>query len=427
MFYKLIKQASILLGGNLSASILNFFSVAIAIKALGIELFGVATLLQAYILVFSLCFNPQAWQGLIKYFNIEKNKKVIIKLTLRYDLICALVGTIVAVLFTDIYTKFFNLSEYSELIKWCTLYVFINQTSVAIGVLRYTERYRTLAMQSVISALLFFILAWLGQWYEFGVEYFVGTYLVSLSIGIIYIQLCSCNYVFRYFTNKTNKNQTISRDNKKSYNRFNYGVHLTALADIPVKQLDTILVGAVVSVGAAGAYRVIKQIATVTTKVTGPLNQVLYPEINNLLANKAFEKIKIAMLKLILLLAFPSFFLVLFASLTINYWVPLVFTYELLMYKWQIITFLIIHAAATAFTPIHPVFLALGYVKKLFYITLVSNIILCISIIFLGPKVELWGVLIAIFLQYLLTVLWKLPLILKKLTQEVNESITLRT
>ncbi|WP_139015436.1 hypothetical protein [Pseudoalteromonas sp. TB64] len=182
-----------------------------------------------------------------------------------------------------------------------------------------------------------------------------------------------------------------------------------------------------VSVEAAGAYRVIKQIATISTKVTGPLNQVLYPEINSLLAVKAFEKVKAAMLKLIVLLAFPSLFVVLLASITIDYWVPAIFTNELLSYKWQIITFLIIHAVATVFTPIHPVFLALGYIKKLFYITLVSNIVLCVTIVLFGSKVELWGVLLAIFLQYLLTVTWKLPLILKKLRQEVNESTALHT
>jgi O-antigen/teichoic acid export membrane protein len=88
---------------------------------------------------------------------------------------------------------------------------------------------------------------------------------------------------------------------------------------------------------------------------------------------------------------------------------------------------LLIHAAATAFTPIHPVFLALGYVKKLFYITLLSNIVLCLAIVLLGAKIELWGVLIAILLQYLISVIWKIPLILKKLTQEINESTTLHT
>ena len=424
MFFKLIKQAGILLGGNLTASILNFFSVAITIKALGLESFGVVTLLQAYILVLSLCFNPQAWQGLIKYFSVESDKKKLVKLTLRYDIVCAVVGTLVALLLTQVYVDAFNLSEHSTLLKWCVVYVFINQTSVAIGILRYQERYRELALQGIISAVVFFSLALVGQYFSFGIEYFVTTYLISLGLGVLFIQACAYGYLIKLFRQKDMVNSTL---NEKQYNNFNYGVHLTALADIPVKQLDNILVGAVVSVGAAGAYRVIKQIATISTKVTGPLNQVLYPEINNLLAKKAFEKIKTAMLKIVLLLAVPSFFVVLFASLTVDYWIPLVFTDGLLVYKWQIITFLLIHAAATAFTPIHPVFLALGYVKKLFYITLLSNIVLCLAIVLLGAKIELWGVLIAILLQYLISVIWKIPLILKKLTQEINESTTLHT
>ena len=173
-----------------------------------------------------------------------------------------------------------------------------------------------------------------------------------------------------------------------------------------------------VSVGAAGAYRVIKQIATISTKVTGPLNQVLYPEVNALLAKKAYSKVKGAMQKIILLLLLPSLVVVALASFTTNYWIPAIFSEELLAYQWHIITFLFIHAVATAFTPIHPIFLALGYVKRLFMITLFSNIILCIGILILGTQIELWGVVISIFIQYLLTIICKLPLILTRLAKE---------
>lgn len=418
MLQKLIRQTGILLGGNLSASILNFLSVAISLKALGVKSFGEVTLLQAYILVISLCFNPQAWQGLIRYFSLESDKARLIVATLKYDFLCAVAGTGIAVLFAELYAASFGLGEYSELLKWCSIYILLNQTSVAIGILRYQERYKALALQSVISAVLFFACALVGYWKNLTVSFYVATYLITLGLGVVFIQCLCLSQVVSLLKNKESTIEALSLARIKEFTRFNFTVHMTALADIPVKQLDNILVGAVVSVGAAGAYRVIKQIATISTKVTGPLNQVLYPEVNALLAKKAYSKVKGAMQKIILLLLLPSLVVVALASFTTNYWIPAIFSEELLAYQWQLITFLFIHAVATAFTPIHPIFLALGYVKRLFMITLFSNIILCIGILILGTQIELWGVVISIFIQYLLTIICKLPLILTRLAKE---------
>ena len=92
--------------------------------------------------------------------------------------------------------------------------------------------------------------------------------------GVIYIQCHSSRYVASLIKSQSDCN-LLSNDKKKEFSRFNLTAHMTPLADISVKQLDNILVGAVVSVGAAGAYRVIKQIATISTRLTSPLNQVL--------------------------------------------------------------------------------------------------------------------------------------------------------
>ncbi|WP_462164582.1 lipopolysaccharide biosynthesis protein [Pseudoalteromonas xiamenensis] len=427
MLTKIIRQAGILLSGNLLASVLNFLSVAISLKALGIESFGQVTLLQAYILVISLCFNPQAWQGLIRYFSIERDKAGLIVLTLKYDLICAVLGTCLAIGCAQFYADSFKLSEHSEILQWSSLYILFNQTSVAIGVLRYQERYKALALQSIISAVLFFGCAVVGHWKNLGVSYFVTTYLITLGLGVVFIQVLCGSYVVSILKSKNSATEALHGNWKKGFNRFNFTVHMTALADIPVKQLDNILVGAVVSVGATGAYRVIKQIATISTKVTGPLNQVLYPEVNSLLAEKAYRNVKSAMLKIIILLLIPSLVVVAFASISTNYWIPMLFSEELLVYKWHIIIFLLVHAVATAFTPIHPIFLALGYVKRLFIITLFSNAILCVGILLLGQQLGLLGVVIAISIQYLITIVFKLPQILRRLAKENDESITLHT
>lgn len=408
------------------SSLLNFFAVAISLKALGVEAFGEVTLLQSYVLVASLCASPQAWQGLIRSLNLESNKASLIKTTLKYEFSCALIGTVAAVLLTDVYLGLLNLAEYAIYLKITCIFIFINQTGVAIGVLRYNEKFSQLALHSIISAVLFFSSTVVGLYYDAGVSYFLISYITSLLVGVLYIQQCCFRDVLLLLKSNSEKGVNNHFD-ETAYKKFLYGVHLTSLADVPVKQLDNILVGAFVSVGAAGAYRVIKQIATISTKFTGPFNQVLYPEINRLLANNEFKRLKWVMLKIIFALMLFSIAIAALTSATSAYWIPFVFSYELLAYQWHIILFLGVHAISTAFMPIHPVFLALGFIKKLFFITLGSNLALVFVVVLLGPMFGLWGVIGAILIQYAITIACKLPVIFKRLSLEVDESFTLRT
>lgn len=398
--------------------------MAITLKVLGMQSFGEVTLLQSYILVFSLCASPQAWQGLIRSLNLESHKAALVKTTLKYELSSAFVGCVIALLFADLYLSLLNLLEYSSSLKLALIYIFFNQTGVAIGVLRYNEKFTELALQSVISALIFFVCAWIGYFQGAGVEYFFMVYLGSLLVGVLYIQLCCFKHVLALYTEQGGVGNSFD---KKAYRKFLYGVHLTTLADIPVKQLDNILVGACVSVGAAGAYRVIKQIATISTKLTGPFNQVLYPEINRLLANQEYTKVKQAMLKIISILMACSITIAILTSVTSNYWIPLLFSSDLLVYQWHLIVFLVVHAISTGFMPIHPTFLALGFIKRLLFITLSSNFILVAVIILFGPTFGLWGVLGALAIQYFMTIACKLPIVFNRLSLGTDENLTLRT
>ena len=174
VFGKLVGQAKYLLGSNLFAAGLNFLSILILVKILGVKSFGFFTLLQAYILVFSGVFNPQAWQGLIKYLaENEKHFNRIIKHTVRYDLSMAIIGSVIAFIGSSFYIKLMNIEDqYINVLQLMCLYLLFNQLSTSIGILRYFDEFKKLSLQNIVASLVMFIGVNLGWLFELSLSYF---------------------------------------------------------------------------------------------------------------------------------------------------------------------------------------------------------------------------------------------------------------
>ena len=132
---KLISQTKYLLGSNLFAAGLNFLSILILVKILDVKLFGYFALLQAYILVCAALFNPQAWQGFIKYVaNNSQRIDFIIKHTMRYDVFMSIIGSFLAFILSTHYVQLMNIdAKYVGVLQLMSLYILFTQLSTSIG------------------------------------------------------------------------------------------------------------------------------------------------------------------------------------------------------------------------------------------------------------------------------------------------------
>ncbi len=411
-FSSLFKHIGTLLTGNILASVANFVSIALLANQLSARDFGVFVLLQSYIIVLGAVFNPQAWQGFIKFATTHSdNLHQIIKHTWRYDLALAGGGFLVAATGAPLYLRLVGISdEYLVVLQTMSLYIFFNQTSLCIGLLRLRDEFKVLALQNVIASMLFLGLVLIGMTMEKSTSYFSLCYAFSLIIGLCYINFKGLLSVRKL----GNQQPIVDFDIKRRLRKFNLYAHATSISDIPIKQLDTVLVGVVLSVEMSGVYKVMKQIGTLTNKLTGPITQVLYPELNKCLAQKNSQRFNAIFIKMTCLLLVAALPFAAILGLTSEYWLEIIFSDYIAKYAFEMSLFLFIHAIATSFVAIHPAYLAIGYVRSLFYITVLCNVVFIAALYLLGKEFALIGVVAAVGVQYLFTLVCKaIPLYLE--------------
>lgn len=146
-----------------------------------------------------------------------------------------------------------------------------------------------------------------------------------------------------------------------------------AVSDLPVTQLDRVIVGAALGVEMAAIYHVIKRIAQIFSQFAAPLNQVLYPELLRLLKNKdEREQIRIISRKIFLAI-FSVGCIALAVSMASQDWWLHHFMPKLLPFKNVLHVYLFCQLIAISFVFIHPLILALIGNRTPAMLTLVTN------------------------------------------------------
>ncbi|MBU2891923.1 lipopolysaccharide biosynthesis protein [Colwellia sp. D2M02] len=417
----LVRGIAHALSGNLIAAILAFASTALYSRYLGAAEFGTLVLLQSYVFVFCALANPQSWQALIKFGAEHKNSnnllyQAVVFVCAIQDIIYACLGAIIAYFLSPYFISYFNLSAtLAEPLQLFCLVIFFSQIGLGIGVLRLAGKFSTVALQVVFAAMINFAVALATIYYKLAISDILFLLTLSMSLGAILLIFLGLYSLKNQVGTFTLKGITSKNFNWKDVVRFNIYTHFTNVADIPVKFLDTIFVGALLTVEAAGVYKIIRQLGTIIDKFTGPVAQVLFPEFSKLLADKQYAQASRLIFKVtsvVMAVAVP-FAIVL--SLSAVYWLPLIFGQYMSDYVIQLGVFFIIQALTVSFMGIHPLFVALGFVREQLWLTVFLNIAFILCTYVFSAYIALFGVIIALAIQYAGTIGIKLFLIKRTL------------
>jgi O-antigen/teichoic acid export membrane protein len=417
----LLRAISHALSGNLLAAIFAFASTALYSRYLESTDFGVLVLLQSYVLVFSALSNPQSWQGLIKFGAEYKDNDIdffhsVVSICAIQDFFYAFIGGIFALLLAPYYVTFFELPDYlTDYLQFFCLVVFFSQIGLGIGVLRLAGKFSYVALHAVFAAGLNLTVAIAASFFSLSLAEIVVFMTISMSIGalsLIALGLFSLKRQFLSFDSIALLKATFDWQNVVKFNSY---THFTNMADIPVRLLDTILVGALLTVESAGVYKIIRQLGTIIDKFTGPVGQVLFPEFSMLLANNQLRKATDLSSRVTLMVMAISLPFALLLALTSFYWLPLVFGEYMSTYVWQLGVFFVLQAVTVSFMSIHPLFVALGFVKQQLWLTISLNITFIVCAYFFSQYWALFGIILALAVQYFGTISVKLFMITRTL------------
>lgn len=418
LFKVLIDNSKFLLSGSIITTLFGFIRTALTTRGLGIELFGILTITISYVdvMVNATKFTP--WHALIKFGSeaFHQNKKSIfaayVKQSLIFDGISALLGFVITNSLIGVFSNYFSLSsDMRSNIALYSLVSFLDFTGTPIGVLRLLNKFRYFMVQNFITATLGVVGAGIAYFLDKGISEYIIVLIISKLVGTIYIIIVMAKELQKI---ELLKYWRSPYQNWWEFTRFTLWKYFTSLISIPAKQLDIIIVSAIVTIEAAGIYKIIKQVAGMIGLLIDPIYYAIFPQFADLIAKEKRGRAYMFAFKS----GIMSFLLVGSIATVIGglspWWLGFVFGEQFSSGWIPLIAFLVVKVFEFSFNPIHPLFVALGYVKyeSLFFI--LSSSVFLISSWLLGNKYGLIGIILANGFGALILVLSKLIYVLKK-------------
>lgn len=412
-FYsRLFGNALISLVGEGGATVIAFITTVILIRLIGNANYGILTVAYTFMSVMDTLVNFQSWKGIITFGGeaIEREDyrqlEMYIKVGSIIDFATAVLGTVAAIFFAYSFGHLFSWNhETIRAIYWFSFIIMFNFTGTSVGVIRLLNSFRMFSAFRIVHALLKLI----------GVLVMVLILdggLMGAVIAFTIGEILGYLFLFGEFLYLIRKDEHISlggilkspvKGVWKNFFSFTFWTSMTASVDIPVQHFD-VLIMSTISYDVVAVYKVYKQIAQLLNKLSTPLTQAILPQFAEMVA-KGEERsclryamnIKNKSLKIMV----PGMLLVGLVALPVmHHWLGPLYT----QYWYALFLLLLARSYALSYTAIHPLFLAVGEVKKSFWFALVTNVMFLGLSAVLVRQFSITGNVIALAIQYVVLI-----------------------
>ena len=412
---KVIKNAGILLSGDIPANLFKLLTLSIFSHSLGAEKLGYYVLFLSFIEVVDRVFNFQTWQAFIKFaagFQVNNEKQnilMLLKYSFLVDFISLSFATLVSISISGFVVNFFNIpNEYYGLLVLLSLTICLKIADLSTGVFRLYNRFAIQAKITFYTAtirLLFFCMVAL---FEPSFEGFIYATVLTQCV----------NMLMKYYFSKEvlrEKGIPISAIFKQKinlpllkelkvlsfiiYNNFDVATRLITT------QLDIFMLGRLFGAEVVSIYKITKESSKIVLKLSSPVYQSIYPEFSKLIANKSFDLAKSMAFKISSyagcagLFFYGLFYLFGETFITISFGNEMIEAYKVSMLYLIVVIFTLIS------TPLPALMHAMGLAKQAFYNQLISSIIYSGILLFLVVKYSIYGASISMIFYNLLWLL----------------------
>ena len=285
-----------------------------------------------------------------------------------------------------------------------SLYILFNIQGTPIGVLRSFNRFDLLRNQRIITSIYNFIMLGIGFFFNLNLNFFIFIFLTTNILNGILINI---------YTMLVLKNSNLLGFFKakfrfdKEFFKFTCLTNINSSLDIPVQYFDNLLIGKMLSLEQLGIYKICKTIAIVLDKIGTPIYQTLYPYFCEMIRENKKREIVKKFLVVSSILSVICFCIIGSLNIFGFYLLERFFSELVGDYKFQINLYLLMRSLGTIFIAIHPLFLALGYIKVETKIIFIANIIYMIALFKLINYFNLTGVIVAYGVQVSLILIMK--------------------
>ncbi|MGL5869808.1 lipopolysaccharide biosynthesis protein [Clostridium chrysemydis] len=410
---RLINNFVVLLTGEGIVSILSMLSFSIIIASIGNEGNGMIISIQTYCILLNGIFGFKSFQALIKYivYEIENNNKEKIKeyIFQSYALDLAAVG--LATVFSFVFLNFYgDLMNWNQTMRNLTIIYIVASAfqiqGTPIGILRVYNKFNLITYNNTIVAGARFLLYVVGFFAKYNIYYYFGVEVILVLVQNIMLNILCFTTLKQYDLNDFYKCK-LKFD--KEFFKFNIYTNIASTIDIPVGTLTSTIINGYLGYADLSVYKAFEKIGALLGKLSSPLSQIIYPELNNYIVKGDIKKAKKMSDRLFYGINAIGIVMIIGTLLTYKWWLGfLIDGYQAFIIP--LIVYLIYTSVTNAAVGVHNLFLALNYVKY------IVPIVICVNIVYLGViyvliiKWKLMGVIISLFLQAIAVILIKIAI-----------------
>lgn len=420
---QMLQNAMAIITGSTLSSVFNMISIVIILKILSPDEYGSFIIAQTYMGVIDTVLNFQSWQGVIRYgtmaLNDEDENKLLatIKAGIYVDGITCILGALVGWILIEFVASLFSWTETIVYIsKIFLIEMVFHLEGTIVGFFKLTNKFNYLAIYTGWSG--FVRLAIVVILYILNVkDVIVFTKIIVISDIVKYISLI---IVALFVLNKMYGVRRLLvakiRDVEKEFWNYTFWTNLDSSADVPIKYFDIFFLS-LISNEIVAAYNLFKKYMSVFEMLIGPISQTIMPQFARLVAStkkeNAFQKMK-KLRNIIFVMLIPVFIIFI---LTLPFIMRLLGQESYFEYYYINYALAIYYICTLSYVGLSPLFSAYGFAKESTKITLISNIVYTVVAILLLSKFQIIGIIIAGFIQFFITVIWKQRYIQKELLQ----------
>ncbi|WP_158275434.1 lipopolysaccharide biosynthesis protein [Maritimibacter sp. 55A14] len=300
IWHRLRRNAGVILGGRAIFGLVNLAAAAVAVRAVGIEGFGLVALLQAYIRVIAGFIRFDSWAAVTRYgavlmeFDRPSDLRRLMGFTLRLDIIAFAIAIVIAILAAPLAAKWLHWpDEVTALVPWYAVTILFITGATPTGFLRLVDRFRVLAEQHALNAVIRLLGAALVLSFGGGVVALLGVWAAA---GIV-----SGCYMFAVAWQEARQRDLMPRmrgqwsvlsDGFPRIWRFVALTNGTAIVETVTSHATVLIVGGMLGPTGASLFALVRQITESMAKLRSLLGPIVFPEIAGLEARGQRHRVR---------------------------------------------------------------------------------------------------------------------------------------
>lgn len=296
----LFKNIVWLFGGGTASSVFTTLETIVLARMLGLENFGLFSLVVAYVRLLNRFFDFRVWETAVKYVGDywergEGDKACsMIKFSYIVDISSGILAFFISILLAKFANDLFIRS--SEGFAFIVIYSIsllistANTTSEAI--LRVFDKFKNIAFINSFQSFIRLSFVLISLVAGYGVKGVLFAYVATSIFGFVLRQLVVWKLLIDNNLNRwTSAKLVLIKEKLKEISYFMLNTNLIGTLKMANEgHLAILVLGYFAGKEASGLYKVARAVVKVMYRFSGPVNQAIYPNLVRLYNQKSLEK-----------------------------------------------------------------------------------------------------------------------------------------